>query len=262
MITTSAAGRKVHSVNYIAAIKEYLKARTTIDDLDHEQQLLLAYLVFLVKANGTSSVGYAELQRLRYSPKTISKTIKRFKELGIISKVDIGHGNRFSKVGKVSTYHFDLDAILRLVTQSTGFPVGEEARPSVETSRGVVETSRGGCRDFPKGSEPLPPEGRLPEVLLPKQINPEELSPERDTETSGSVFVESNGVFVPCWWPTYIINGLPRAEINQQVIIPSAVDHDHCPCGGRWIPSYQTKPELKRLPDVCRQCKARKVEAK
>jgi hypothetical protein len=46
-----------HSVDYIRAIKEYLKLRTITDDLTQGQQVHLSYLAFLVKANGTAEVG-------------------------------------------------------------------------------------------------------------------------------------------------------------------------------------------------------------
>ena len=100
--------KKIHSVTYIAAIRDYLLLRTEIDDLSHGEQIHLAHLAMRVRMDGTSGVGYAELERLRLSRKTISQNNKKFKERGIISKVDVGHSNQFGKPGRVSRYHFDL----------------------------------------------------------------------------------------------------------------------------------------------------------
>src|SRR5882762_2138054 len=73
---------KKTSAHYIQAIRKYLSLRTEVDDLSHGAQMHLAYLVMWVKMDGTSSVGYAELQRLRLSRKTIAAQNRRFQELG------------------------------------------------------------------------------------------------------------------------------------------------------------------------------------
>jgi hypothetical protein len=180
--------KKIHSVDYIRAIKEYLKLRSITDDLTPQAQVHLQYLASLVRANGTAAVGYRELQRLRLSPKTISANFKRFRELGMIHKVDIGHANQFGKGGTVSTYHFNLAAILRLNSESADFPLGEASKSKVLTSQGGSADFPEPSADFPKGVEPLPSRGSTPEELCPEQTLPEELYPEA-SEKSGAGFL-------------------------------------------------------------------------
>jgi hypothetical protein len=177
--------KKIHSVDYIRAIKEYLKLRSITDDLTPQAQVHLQYLASLVRANGTAAVGYRELQRLRLSPKTISANFKRFRELGMIHKVDIGHANQFGKGGTVSTYHFNLAAILRLNSESADFPLGEASKSKVLTSQVGSADFPKASADFPKGVEPLPSRGSTPEELYPKQTPPEELCPEEASGKSG-----------------------------------------------------------------------------
>lgn len=175
---------KTHSVDYIRAIKEYLKRRTTHDDLSPQAQVHLSYLVFLVKADGTSSVGYAELERLRLSSKTIAKNNRDFQKLGLISKVDKGYSNQFGKAGKVSKFHFSMPTILRLNEEAAVFPLGKDSKPR---KSGIVPSFQRGVAvfpeasaDFPEAQEPLSPMERLPEVLLPDEnLLPEETIPER-----------------------------------------------------------------------------------
>ncbi len=165
--------KKVHSVDYIRTVKEYLKLRTVKDDLDHAAQIHLAYLAFNIKADGTASVGYKELQTLRLSPKVISRDNRRFKELGIISRVEIGHANQFGTGGKVSKFHFDMGAILRLNAESADFPLREDSKKGVLTSQGGSADFPAASADFPKEAEPLPLGGSVPEVPFLKNTDPD-----------------------------------------------------------------------------------------
>jgi hypothetical protein len=223
---------KTHSVDFIRAIKDYLRLRTSHDDLSPQAQVHLSYLAFLVKADGTSSVGYAELERLRLSSKTIAKNNKDFQKLGLISKVDKGYSNQFGKAGKVSKFHFSLPTILRLNEEVAVFPLGKVSNPrksgQVPSFRGRAAVFPEASADFPKPSadfpvaqEPLSAMERLPEVLFPdKNLLPEETIPERSI-------------------PDYIGGG--ESEKSGRVVTAGSLNSclvvlaDQCPCGSNNI---------------------------
>jgi hypothetical protein len=177
--TKSKAEPKIHSVDYIRAVKEYLKLRTIEDDLTRDQQFHLAYLAFLTKANGTASVGYDELVGMRLGRTTISDDNRKFKALGIISKVDVGHANQFDKKGVVSRFYFDLDAILALNARSaesrkqdSANGGAESPKPSAESPNGSAESPNQSA-ESPKGAEPVSLTGLFLKVLPLKDTIPE-----------------------------------------------------------------------------------------
>lgn len=192
---------KVHSVDYIRAIQQYVRLRTIQDDLSMQAQVHLLYLVTHVRADGSSAVGYKELQRLRLSPNTISKNKKRFLELGIISNVIVGHANQHGKGGKVSRFCFSLDAILAR-NDSANFPQGEDSEAEndgnqdgnkesadysqgIDGKQGVLAIPNGSAdysqesADYSQGGEPLSSMDRHPKSIRPENIHPEELRPDR-----------------------------------------------------------------------------------
>jgi hypothetical protein len=176
--------KKIHSVDYIRAIKEYLKLRTEMDDLTQPQQIHLAYLAFLIKANGTSSVGYAELRRLRLARTTISNNIKKFKTIGIISKVDVGHANQYNKKGVVSRFYFDLDALLALNAKSAESSLAGRSKDEVLSPLGQSAESSQESAESSQGSEPVLSGWTLPERAFLNNTNPKQSLPEEATAKS------------------------------------------------------------------------------
>jgi len=185
----TATPSKVHSVDYIRAIKDYLRLRTISDNIQHNTAVHLSYLAFNVRANGTSSVGYNELRKLRIGRTTLSNDNKKFIKSGIVSKIDIGHANQFGKGGKTNVYHFDLPTILWLnkesaESQQTGLSKNEKlAGPeSNAESQRVSAESLNQSAESQKGVEPVPPMGTHPDKACPETACPEKASPDQHDE--------------------------------------------------------------------------------
>lgn len=207
--------KKIHSVTYIAAIRDYLLLRTEVDDLSHGEQIHLAHLAMRVRMDGTASVGYAELQKLRLARYTIAKNNKKFIERGIISRVDVGHSNQYGKSGKVSRYHFDLVTILRLNEAVL-------SSPRELTTTKVLSSLRDGA-EFPHGTKMAvlsSPRERFLKERIPERTSPEGSASEnfRDRRSEHSPSGHSPGTQVPA-----SVSGAAAASENYRIKIARAI---------------------------------------